>query len=184
MRYVEPIRDEEQLEEFKEYLKERSERDYVLFLTGINTGFRVSDILNLRVKDVKGTHIRVIEMKTGKPKRVIISPELKRALKDFIAGRKDREYLFISNKRTKSGKQKPITRVRVYQIFNEAAQAIGLRDNIGTHTMRKTFGYHFYKKYGDVASLQKLFNHASQDITLMYIGVEQDDIDKKVSHLF
>lgn len=184
MRFVEPIRDVEQLEEFKEYLKEKSIRDYMLFLMGITTGFRVSDLLALKVRDVNSTHIKVIEQKTKKVKRVIISPELKRELKPYIKDMKPNEYLFQSKKRTKSGKKQPITRVRAYQIFNEAAEAIGLRDNIGTHTMRKTFGYHFYKKYGDVATLQRLFNHTSQATTLMYIGITQDDMDDKISKMY
>lgn len=84
MRFVEPIRDVEQLEEFKEYLKDKSERDYLLFLMGITTGFRVSDLLMLKVRDVEGTHIKVMEQKTKKMKRVIISPDLKKVLKEYL----------------------------------------------------------------------------------------------------
>lgn len=184
MRFVEPIRDVEQLEEFKEYLKDKSERDYLLFLMGITTGFRVSDLLMLKVRDVEGTHIKVMEQKTKKMKRVIISPDLKKVLKEYLKDKKANDYLFLSKKRTKSGKKQPITRVRAYQIFNEAADAIGIRDNIGTHTMRKTFGYHFYKQFGDVATLQRLFNHSSQATTLMYIGITQDDMDEKISKMY
>ena len=61
--------------------------------------------------------------------------------------------------------------------MNTVAQRIRLEE-IGTHTLRKTFGYHFYKRNKDVAMLQKLFNHSSPSITLRYIGIEQDEIDE------
>ncbi|PEB90278.1 site-specific integrase, partial [Bacillus toyonensis] len=45
MNFVQPIRDPEQIQQIKEYLKEKSERNYILFVMGINTGLRISDIL-------------------------------------------------------------------------------------------------------------------------------------------
>lgn len=45
-----------------------------------------------------------------------------------------------------------ITRDRVYQIYADVAEKLG-RDDIGTHTLRKTFGYHYYKKTRDIATL-------------------------------
>ena len=56
----------EQIQQIKEYLKEKNERNYILFVMGINTGLRISDILKLKVGDVQGSHISMREMKTGK----------------------------------------------------------------------------------------------------------------------
>jgi len=53
-------------------------------------------------------------------------------------------------------------------------------EEIGTHTLRKTFGYHFYKKTNDIALLMELFNHSSQSITLRYIGMNQDFMDEQL----
>ncbi|MBR9930126.1 tyrosine-type recombinase/integrase [Enterococcus sp. 079] len=50
------------------------------------------------------------------------------------------------------------------------------RDDIGTHTLRKTFGYHYYKKTRDIATLMFIFNHSSQAITKRYIGITEDEI--------
>ena len=68
------------------------------------------------------------------------------------------------------------TRERAYQIIHEAAEELGI-DNVGTHTMRKTFGYKYYNKTKDVGTLQKMFNHSSPAITLRYIGIEQAELD-------
>lgn len=91
----------------------------------------------------------------------------------------DHEYLFQSQK----GDNKPISRVQAYRVLNKAAREVGL-DEVGTHTMRKTFGYWHYKEFGDVADLQQLFNHSSQSVTLRYIGIAQEDTDKRLENFF
>lgn len=53
-------------------------------------------------------------------------------------------------------------------------------EEIGTHTLRKTFGYHFYKKTKDVAMLQDIFNHSAPVVTKRYIGITQDEIDEAI----
>jgi integrase len=173
MNFVQPIRDPEKLEEIKAYLKSQNERDYIMFMIGINTGLRISDILKLKVRDVRGSYINLREKKTKKQKRVIITPALRRALNTFICNKDDDEYLIKS----RQGGNKPIHRNRAYEILNEAARQVKITE-IGTHTLRKTFGYHFYQQTKDVAMLQELFNHHSPKVTLRYIGVNQDSLDK------
>ncbi|WP_412679459.1 tyrosine-type recombinase/integrase [Brevibacillus fortis] len=90
-------------------------------------------------------------------------------------GKKNGDYLFASSKRPQ-----PITWVRAYQIINGAARKIVL-DEIGTHTLRKTFGYHFYQRTKDIVTLQMILNHSHPSITLLYIGLTQDLIDDVVS---
>ena len=75
---------------------------------------------------------------------------------------------------------RPITRDMAYKIMQEAAEYFGLM-NIGTHTLRKTFGHHFYMQTQDIVTLQKIFNHSDPSITLIYIGIEQSKINEKMS---
>lgn len=179
MNYVQPIRNLEKLEEIKNILKKQSFRNYFLFVLGINTGLRISDLLKLKVSDVKGkTHIIIREEKTSKIKRFKINSSLSREVEDYVKNMKSEEYLFPS--RT-GGKTKPISRVMAYNILNDAAHQAGVKE-IGTHTLRKTFGYHFYQQYKDVAMLQELFNHSAPSVTLRYIGISQDEIDKAVDN--
>ncbi|MFC6038409.1 site-specific integrase [Paenisporosarcina macmurdoensis] len=173
MNFVQPIRDPELIRAIKEYLRINSYRNYMLFVTGINSGLRISDILLLRVKDAKRPYFNLVEMKTDKKKRIEMTPGLRRGLKDYVDGKEDHEYLFVS----REGVNKPIGRSMAYKILREAAEYVNL-DDIGTHTLRKTFGYHFYKKYGNVAMLQQIFNHSDQTTTLRYIGINQDEMDK------
>lgn len=172
MKKVEPIRDVDKIEEMKSILRNKSYRDYFLFLMGINTGLRISDLLSLKVKDVKGkTHIVIKEQKTEKTKRFPLFT-LEEDIKAYIKGLKDNDNLFPS----REGKGKPLSRHQAWKILKDAGRVVGLGE-IGCHTLRKTFGYHHYKKFKDVALLQEIFNHSAPSVTLRYIGISQDEID-------
>ncbi|ADH99458.1 site-specific integrase [Salisediminibacterium selenitireducens] len=174
-RTVEPIRDKTQIEAMKSSLKQRSYRDYFLFVLGLNTGLRVGDLLPLKVGDVRGKkYIVLIEEKTTKAKRFPLNREIRSFLSDYTIGMSDDDYLFAS-----SMTGEPIKRDRAYKILRRAAEEAGV-EFVGTHTMRKTFGYHFYKQYKDASMLQKIFNHSSQSITLRYIGISQEEIDDAI----
>lgn len=177
MNFVQPIRDPEKIVAVKHFLKEKNERNYMLFVVGLNTGLRISDILPLKVGDLRDNHLRLRENKTRKQKMIKITPTLKRELKSYIEGMEDHEYMFQS----RVGENKPISRSMAYKILREAADAYNLID-IGTHTLRKTFGYHFYSQTKNIALLMDLFNHSSEKVTLRYIGVNQDIRDKAMSN--
>ena len=178
MNYVQPIRSKEKIENMKEELRKNGTRDYLLFTFAINVGFRISDILKLKVKDVLNydrsvkSHIEIIEEKTKKHKRCKINSVLADELYRYTKNMDLEDYIFKS----RNGKNSPITRVRAYIILNNVAKTIGLEE-IGTHTLRKTFGYWFYQQTHDIALLQQLFNHSSPSITLRYIGINQDILD-------
>ncbi|MEG1704783.1 MAG: site-specific integrase [Niameybacter sp.] len=179
MNRVEPIRDIDLIKDIGKYLKNKAERNYIMFLIGIYSGLRITDILNLRVRDVKSRNqISMREQKTGKQRIFPINPFLKRALEEYIEDYdlEMEEYLI---KRT-GKKNKPITRDMAYKIMRDVAEYFGLT-NIGTHTLRKTFGYHFYMQTKDIVTLQKIFNHSDPSITLIYIGIEQSKINEKMN---
>lgn len=174
MNFVEPIRDSHIVRDIQEYLKSNNERDYIMFIVGVYTGLRISDILQLKVKDVRDKrYITLRETKTSKQRFIELNPLIKRELKWYCIDMKDEHYLIKS----REGYNKAITRSMAYKILSSTGREFGL-DNIGTHTLRKTFGYHYYKKTKDIAILQELFNHTTPDITLKYIGIKQDSLNK------
>ncbi|WP_438421961.1 tyrosine-type recombinase/integrase [Bacillus siamensis] len=162
MNFVQPIRDLECIFYIKRFLNEQSKRNHMLFVTGVS--LRISDILELRVRDAKRPYFNLIEKK----KRIDIAPAFQRELKADSEGKEDHEYLF----KAREGINKPISRSVAYKILMAAAEYVNL-DDIGTHTLRKTFGFHFYKQTKDVAMLQEIFNHSDQRTTLRYIGINQ-----------
>lgn len=172
MNIVEPIRQKRDLKRIERVLKKQNLRDLLLFTVGTNCGLRISDILNLNVSDVRDKeYICITEKKTGKYKRFPINSKLKPMFAKFTQGRKANEPLFLSVFHNR------MERTQCYRIVNEACRKAGLEYNIGTHTLRKTFGYHHYQKFKDIAILQKIFNHSSPQITMRYIGIDQDMID-------
>ena len=60
---------------------------------------------------------------------------------------------------------------------NEAAKCVGIKEAVGTHTLRKTFGYHAYQSGVDITRIQKLLNHSAQNVTLAYIGITKEELD-------
>lgn len=177
MNVVEPIRNKNDLNKVENILLNESGdyglRNLLMCLLGTNCGLRISDILNLDVGDVKNrSYVELTEIKTGKRRRFPINDKLKPLIFEFTKDREKNEPLFIS----KQGNR--MERTQCYRILNKACKKAGVDDKIGTHTLRKTFGYHHYKKYKDVAILQKIFNHSSPLVTLIYIGINQDILDK------
>ena len=176
---VEPIRDINVVHDIADYLRGKSERDYIMFLFGVYSGLRISDILSLRVRDVRGKDkVCLREMKTGKERKFPINKALKKALAKYIEPMKPYEFLFKS----RNGHNRPISRQQAWSILKQAGREFGV-ECIGTHTLRKTFGYHMYMQTHDVALIQKILNHSSPEITLVYIGVTQQAMDSAMNKL-
>ena len=183
MNTVQPIRDPQKLEQMKQVLRKRNEKYYMMFVLGINTGLRISDIRMLNVSDVYDRdHIIIREEKTGKEKRFLINAKLQNEIRAYVkqTGKQPDDYLITSQK----GNNQPLSRVQAYHVLNEAAQECGIQDKIGTHTMRKTFGYWHYKRYHDVAILQDIFNHSSPSVTMRYIGINDDIKDQTLRDFY
>lgn len=192
MKVVQPIRDLEVLQKFYEIAREHDRCKKtgevcweLILLIGFNTSLRVSDFRRFKVSDLRGKDYAQIQAKkTGKEARILINPAARKEINRLLSGRKGDEYIFQSRERDSSThKCRPISRQRCYQIINCIARMAGVEERIGCHTLRKTFGYHYYKMTGDVVSLQRILCHSYQRETLVYIGVVQENIDESLMKL-
>lgn len=185
---VQPIKNDAIVAEILETLETRkdrySKRLLVLFALGIFTGLRISDIVRLRVENVRGDYIRLREEKTGKQQNILIGKDLRIILDNYIDGKKDDDYLLASRVHRKDGTQKPIsTRQALYDMKKIAAIG-GIAAPFGCHSMRKTYGYQMYKENKmPIEALRQQFNHASEAVTRRYIGVDEDERNKYVNTL-
>ena len=189
MKTVEPIRDVKTIKNMRAILKGQCTRNELLFILGINVGLRISDILKLTFDDLTDPNFKVKEYviikekKTDKTKKFYIGPIVKKLIENYIDESEDvtmDTYVF----RSKKGTNKPISRQHAWYILNEAAESIGLvkkdkdgriiSGEIGTHTMRKTFGYHAFNNGTSLELLMDIFNHSSKAQTLRYIGITED----------
>jgi integrase len=200
-----PIRDVKKIIAMRKILRANGKngpRDEALFVMGINTALRISDLLALRVADVTDSRgkpaaaVELKEKKTGKTKifplnRVVLDvlSEYMKFLKErkgfdlnspLFPSRQGKENVSDASDESgvsgKSGSPGSICRWRARQILAEAGEAVGL-ERIGTHSLRKTFGYHVYQKTGNLGLVQKLLNHSSSADTLRYIGIDREQMD-------
>ena len=171
---VQPIRDQKQLEDMKWALKRHcSTRDYILFILGCETGLRVGDLLKLKTKQIvalKSKRDKILKVKEGKTEK-IREMYIENCFNEVFeyASKLDSEWLFPSRKGDKA-----ISPTQAYRQLNKAGDFAGV-ESIGNHTLRKTFGYWFYKATKDVAMLQQILNHSHPSITLRYIGITEEE---------
>ncbi len=184
MNYVQPIRDRKRISAIKGNLKKRDPRDFLLFTLGINTGLRISDILRLKVEDVKehtGEIREILDLKEKKTKRqrfIYINDEVKNALEYFFDKTRlyDRDrYLFVSEV---TKENKPISRVRAWQLIQSWCQEVGIKGRVGTHTLRKTAGYHMRMSGVALELIQEVLGHKSILMTKRYLGITDDEVAK------
>lgn len=162
--------------------KYQAERNYMLVHIGLNTAFRAEDLLQLRVVDVEKGYVSIKENKTGKMQNFRMNKELHQDILEYInkynLGRYD--YLFRGQKKYVDGRAYiyPINRQMGHKIVSKAAEAIGIPYTFGLHSLRKTFGYQYIKKGGNVITLMKMYNHASPDVTLRYVCWGREDAER------
>jgi integrase len=195
---VQPIKNKEDIERAKQYFHDTRNtdcrynnsnlnlRNYCLFVLGINIGRRISDMLSLRIGDfldvklgkIKDS-IRLKEGKTNKYVTVFLNDNVKEAINEYLlssysTGYNSDDYLFKS----RQGDNRPITRNMADKIIKDMGNELGL-GNLGTHSMRKTFGYQIIQNNKDndpyiMATLSEMFNHSSEKITRRYIGIDDE----------
>jgi integrase len=181
---VEPIRDTKKIAAMREVLRaggKNGMRNEVMFTIGINSSLRISDLLSLTFGDVMDKNGRVAqdialkERKTGKLKKIPLNKAIRDALTEYInsLGKIDPNMPLFPSRQGGSS----ICRWRARQILSSAGEMVGLK-RIGTHSLRKTFGYHVYQRTGgNLGLVQKLLNHASSADTLRYIGIDREQMD-------
>ncbi|GAI63836.1 unnamed protein product [marine sediment metagenome] len=182
MRIVEPIRSVDQIKQIKGNLyRQKNKRDFLLFVFGINSGLRIGDLLSLKLGDIKDSRgnlkddLDIREQKTGKTRKVFFNKQIKEALKYYLEKTDifdlDR-YLFTKEK---SKENKPITRVRAYQLINKWCRDVGITYKVGGHSLRKSFGYHLRKQGISIEQISSLLNHQNIKVTFRYIGISADE---------
>ena len=178
-----PIKDIKRVFDIQDYLRYKSERNYILFILGITTGYRAGDLVELKVRDVKEAlrrgkfeimegkkkNSKNIRERNRKPRSAEILPEVEKELKRYIKNKKDYEYMFPSRK----GKSH-IKVDRVTAVLKEAAEYFDM-DDITAHSMRKTYAYTVYMENGcDIIAVKEMLGHSSIEETKLYLGLDND----------
>lgn len=190
MNFVEPIRSKEKIKVIKGNLKAKDNpRDFLLFTIGINTGLRISDLLNLKVRDVRDSkgdiksYIWIKEQKTKQDRKIPLNQGVKEALQYYFRKSDIFDldgYLFTSER----GKgNRPLTKCGAWQLVNEWCKEVGIADRVGTHSLRKTLGYHLRMKGASIAIIAERLGHKNLATVKSYIGVNDDELKKSADNL-
>ena len=162
-------------------------RNKMLFLIGINLGIRASDLCGLKYNffmNNDGTFKDSYSLqpkktrKSGKYVKLYFNQTVKKAIADYIEVYPVQdmdEYLF------KSRKGGAITEKSLWKIIVDATIEANIEKNVGSHTLRKTFGYHIWHNAEDkekaLVMLMTIFNHSSVATTKKYIGLMDEEIE-------
>jgi len=173
---VDPIKNLKDINSIKKLLKDNP-RDCALFVMGINTNLRASDLVSLtvgQVMDLKaGDDLVLKEQKTGKERRITLNNACVTAINNLLMSimLDDADPLF------KSRKGSSLSIPSVNRLVKSWCQQLNLKGNYGSHSLRKTWGYHQRVTFGaDLPTLMTCFNHSTQRQTLNYLCVQPDEI--------
>jgi len=187
MNFVEPIRDRKRIAHIKNLLRGQGRyRDLLLFVAGINTALRISDLLALRIGDFWDDRQRIKqrfwirERKRGKRHEVAVNDSVRETLTEYLAAYPDvasdpKHFLFFNPKNNTY--TTAIKRGQAWKFISGICRQVGLRGNFGTHSLRKTWGYHARLQGVDLALIMHKLNHASLVYTKRYLGITDDELE-------
>lgn len=188
-----PIKDEKEITRIVQYLLVRRDkakkaghmkryltyyRNYMLFMCGVNLAFRAEDLLQLRVNDLIEGYVQIKENKTGKSQIFPLNKSFLEDIKKYVEvmGLTPHEYMFPSQRPGVIG---AITRQQADRIMWDVKKNCKIRYTFAMHSLRKTFGYMYYKNGGKLLTLQKMYNHDDPSTTLRYIMWDDNDVQKE-----
>ncbi|MEI6315225.1 MAG: tyrosine-type recombinase/integrase [Syntrophus sp. (in: bacteria)] len=172
---VEPIRDLKDIKAIRKMLNGNALYQ-ALFTIGVNTNLRASDLLKIKAGQVRGVkpmeEIEIKEQKTGKVRRITLNKTCIDAITRSLASKsyQDDEPLFL-------GQRGPLTVPSIHRLVKSWCESVNLKGNYGSHTLRKTWGYHQRVTFGvGLPELMTVFGHATQRQTLAYLCVQPEEV--------
>ena len=178
---VEPIRDQKDIKAIKRLLSDQP-RDLALFVVGINTNLRASDLVRITIGQVRGKkpmdEIFLVEKKTRNRRRINLNAACTEAISRYLMAcpGENEDILF-------RGQRGPLTPSSLHRLVKGWCRAINLPGNYGAHSLRKTWGYQQRKQFGvGLPELMVVFGHATQTQTLAYLCVQAEEVKKVYSN--
>lgn len=197
---AEPIKEEADIEKVISHLKEQKRyRDLLLFVIGINTGLRASDLLRLRLGDVVAMvdgqilfkrRVSIREKKTSKVREAYMSAVTFEALQLYVEDRiasgatlSPNDYLFFNASNSSKGASEPLKRYSLERILKRTVNdECGINVRASTHMLRKTFAYHILRnvpeqeKHDPLLFLMHVTGHSSREAAMAYVGVTREEV--------
>ena len=190
MNFVEPIRDRKKIAQIKNLLRGQGRyRDLLLFVVGINSALRISDLLQLKIahfldeKRQCKSRFWIKEQKRGKRHEITINQSIRAVLTEYLKeyphiAKEGDNFLYFNLKTNQ-----PIKRGQAWKIITNICTEVGLQGNYGTHSLRKTWGFHARMQGVDLALIMHKLNHESIAYTKRYLGITDEELQAVVQRL-
>lgn len=180
---------EDDLKKIREYLTWKKKVVFLEFINlGCNVALRISDLSKLCFEhiDERNWKIELIEKKTKKKRIIKLNKTCQKAIKNLKKYYQNLNYdtrsgyLFksLSPHQKKHRLDMPYTINGVSKEFKKIKDYLNIPYPLGSHSLRKTWGKNVYEKTLNIALIMQAFNHSSPQITLRYIGIEEEDINR------
>jgi len=190
MKGCRPLTTQEIKQVSKQFSGEYEVRNRAMFMLGVSTGGRISELLALKVEDV---------WQNGRPvsdllfeKNIVKGKEVSRMIPVNANGRQAiRELIHFYRKennsklnpkqllfKSREGDNKAISRTQAHRVLKEAFMKAGLNGKVATHTLRKTYAQRLYDATGDIYLVKEALGHKSVDTTQQYLGISYSKFQK------
>lgn len=168
----------------------KSQRDRTLFVLGVRTGWRISQLLSIQLKHFmqygKISKVIRIERKAvkgqDKSQESPLHPEAIEEITKLITEQYGTDlnpelYLFKS----RNGQNKPLKRVQAHNILKDVINHLELQGKVATHSCRKSFSKKIYKASGhDLIVTQRALNHKHINSTINYLDTDKEEVDNLI----
>lgn len=190
MNFVEPIRDRKKIAQIKNLLRgQRRYRDLLLFVVGINSALRISDLLQLKIAHFQDEKRQIKsrswikEQKRGKRQEITINQSIQESFTEYLnaypfIAKEGNNFLFFNSKTIK-----PIKRGQAWKVITNICAEVGLQGNYGTHSLRKTWGFHARMQGVDLALIMHKLNHESIAYTKRFLGITDNELQAVAQRL-
>lgn len=189
MNIVYPI-EKNDLKKIRDYLLKENKIVFLAFINiGVNTALRYSDLSILKFEEIDSEgKISIVEKKTGKKRKIKLNQMCLDSIEKLKVYYKKKGidangYLFKSFATKYYGrkyiiKQKDniLTVQTINRWFKEVMKILNIQYRLGTHSLRKTWGYYMYKESNDLALVMQVLNHSNSHTTLSYIGITEEKL--------
>jgi len=191
MKGCRPLTDQEVNRVLESFDGKYAVRDKALFVLGVKSGFRISELLSLQRRDVcqagrlvdRVTVCRRNMKKKVEGRTILLHPEAKAALGVWLEQLRADGYMtadaFVFQSR--KGRNRPISRVQAWRVLNRVYEVNEMTGQLGTHSMRKTFADRVYEHLGhDLAKTQRALGHRNINSTVQYLSFREEEIDEAI----
>lgn len=177
---VEPIRDLKAIKRIKRILADKP-RDLCLFTLGVNTAYRANELLSLTVGQVDylrpGDRLDIKQSKNKRYRATTVNSAVVDTIDEWLKKHPERHRrdapLFYSQKHRKALEVSTLSRM-----VKGWCRDVGLHGNYGSHSLRKSWGFHQRTSFGAQLSLLTwAYGHSSEAQTLEYLCIQPDEID-------